>query len=111
LAGLQGKLPELEALGARVVAGSVNNEVETRALAEKLSLTFPLAWGMTRQMAAAIGAWWDADRNIVQPAEFIVGPGGKVISSTYSSGPIGRAELGDILALIGIYEKRRAAGA
>ena len=111
MAGLQSKLPELKSLGADVVAASVDSEAETRALAEKLSLTFPMAWGVTRQMAVAIGAWWDGDRNIVQPAEFIVGLNGRVISSTYSSGPIGRAEPGDILALLGIYEKRRAAGA
>lgn len=110
MAGLQSKLPELEALGARVVAASVDTRAETAALAEKLSLTFPLAWGIPRQMADAIGAWWDFGRNIVQPAEFIVGANGRVLSSTYSSGPIGRADPGDILALIGLHEKRRAAG-
>jgi len=62
-------------------------------------------------MADAIGSWWDTERSIVQPAEFSAGSNGVAISSTCSSGPIGRADPGDILALPGIYEKRRAAGA
>jgi peroxiredoxin len=111
LAGLQHKLAELEAQGAGVVAASVDSEEETRELASKLSLSFPLAWGVTRQMADRIGAWWGLDRGIVQPAEFIVTQDNRVLSSTYSSGPIGRAEPADILALVGIYEKRRLAGA
>lgn len=96
-------------MGASVVAASVDAEDKTRELAATLSLTFPLAWGFTREMADSIGAWWEPNRNFVQPAEFIVGQDSKVISSTYSSGPIGRAEPADILALIGIYEKRRLA--
>ena len=97
-------------MGVGAIAASVDAEDKTRELAATLSLTFPLAWGVTRQMADAIGAWWEPNRNFVQPAEFIVGQDGKVISSTYSSGPIGRSDPTDILALIGIYEKRRLAG-
>lgn len=75
-----------------------------------MSLTYPLAWGVTRQTADTIGAWWESTRNFVQPAEFIVGADGKVVSSTYSSGPIGRVDPADIVSLIGFYEKHRTQG-
>ena len=39
MAGLQGKLDQFEALGARVIAASADTEAETRALADKLGLT------------------------------------------------------------------------
>jgi peroxiredoxin len=110
LAGLQSNLEKLKELGASVIAASVDAEDKTRELAASLSLTYPLAWGVTRQTADTIGAWWESTRNFVQPAEFIVGADGKVVSSTYSSGPIGRVEPADIVSLIGFYEKRRTQG-
>jgi peroxiredoxin len=106
LAGLQSNLEKLKGLDASVIAASVDPEDKTRELAASLSLTYPLAWAVTRQTADAIGAWWESTRNFVQPAEFIVGPDGKVVSSTYSSGPIGRVEPADMVSLIGFYEKR-----
>jgi peroxiredoxin len=110
LAGLQNHLEQLTALGAAAIAASVDPEDKTRELAASLSLSFPLAFGVTRQMADTIGAWWEPNRNFIQPAEFIIGNDGKVISSTYSSGPIGRAEPADMLVIIGMYEKRRSSG-
>lgn len=111
MAGLQGKLGQFNDLGARVIAASADTESETRALADKLGLTFPLAFGVTRDIAETIGAWWESNRGIVQPAEFIVGANGGILSSTYSSGPIGRAEPADMVALLGVFEQRRLAGA
>lgn len=106
MAGLQGNLEKLKVLGATAIAASVDPEDKTRELAASLSLTYPLAWGVTRQTADLIGAWWEPKRNFSQPAEFIVGGDDKVVSSTYSSGPIGRAEPADMVSLISFLEKR-----
>lgn len=86
MAGLQSNLEKLKALGGSVIAASVDPEDKTRELAASLSLTYPLAWGVKQQTADMIGAWWEPKRNFIQPAEFIVGGDGKVVSSTYSSG-------------------------
>lgn len=107
MAGLQKHLEELKGLGASVIGASVDPEDKTRELASSLSLSYPLTWGVTREVADVVGAWWENDRKFSQPAEFIVGEDGKVISSTYSSGPIGRTEAADIVALLRIYETRR----
>lgn len=40
----------------------------------------------------------------MQPAEFIIGRDGKLVASTYSSGPIGRIDATDVVKLINFYE-------
>jgi hypothetical protein len=67
-------------------------------------LGFPVAYGVTRSQADAIGAWWEERRSIIQPSEFVLEATGKVVSSTYSSGPIGRVEASDVIKLINFRE-------
>lgn len=110
MAGLQSHLEDLKDLGASVLAASVDTEDKSRELASSLSLSFPLACGATRDLAYIVGTWWEDDRKFIRPAEFIAGEDGKVISSTYSSGPIGRTDAADIVALLRVYEGRRAGG-
>jgi len=93
---------DLEAVGAKVVAASVDALDKAKEVAAEL--LFPVGYGVTRDMADQIGAWWEERRSIVQPAEFIVGANGKVIASSYSSGPIGRIEPADVVKLINFHE-------
>jgi hypothetical protein len=105
LAGFEAQKEALAATGAKVVlAGSVDDEEKAGELAAGLSYT--MAFGMTREQGESVGAWWGADRNIIQPAEFILKSDGSVVSSTYSSGPIGRVEPEDAVKLITLYASR-----
>jgi peroxiredoxin len=104
LAGFEEKKHELEALGARIVAGSVDPLDKAKETAAQL--TYPLAYGMTREDADRIGAWWEDRRGIIQPCGFIVGEDGKVKTSAYSSGPIGRMEPADVVKVLEFYEKQ-----
>ena len=61
---------------------------------------------MTREQANAIDAWWEERRSIVQPSEFLLDAGGKVLTSTYSSGPIGRMDAADVIKNINFREKQ-----
>jgi peroxiredoxin len=67
-------------------------------------LPFPVAYGVTREQADALGAWWEERRGIIQPSEFVLDAQGKVRSSTYSSGPIGRVDAADVVKLINFYD-------
>jgi peroxiredoxin len=107
LAGLQSKLGELEALGAKVVAASADPADKAAELKKASGLTFPVGYGVTREIADRLGAFWDENRKIIQPTEFIVGADGKILSATYSSGPVGRVDPGDFVALLKFYEQRR----
>ncbi len=95
---------DLAAVGAKVVAASVDPLDKAREVASGLS--YPIGYGATREMADRIGAWWEDRRSIIQPSEFVVGADGKVRTSTYSSGPVGRIEPADVVSLINFYEKQ-----
>lgn len=88
-----------------ILAASVDDEDQARAV--QAELAFPIAYGVTRAQAARIGAWWEDRRSIIQPAEFLLGNDGKVVSATYSTGPIGRLMPEDALKLINFLQSAR----
>jgi peroxiredoxin len=104
LAAFQKALPELEALGIKVAAASVDPLGKAKETAAGLS--YPLAYGVTREDADRIGSWWEDRRGIIQPSEFVVDAQGKVRASTYSSGPIGRIDPADVIRLVQFYDKQ-----
>jgi peroxiredoxin len=106
LAGFQENKQEIEALGGKIVAGSIDPLDKAKETATQLSLSYPLGYGMTRADADRLGAWWEERRGIIQPSGFIVGEDGKVKTSAYSSGPIGRMEPGDVVKVLEFYEKQ-----
>ena len=54
---------------------------------------------MTRSDGDAIGAWWEDRRDHIQPSEFLITGKGRVMSSTYSSSPVGRMDPAETLVL------------
>ena len=87
----------LAELGVSIVAGSVDSEEKTTEVAAELG--FPVAWGMTREMGELVGAWWEEDREFIQPSEFFITGSGEVLASTYSSSPVGRMDPEDAVTL------------
>ena len=106
MAGFEKLKPELDALGVKIVAASVDPLDKAREVAATLS--FPVGYGVTRATAELIGAWWEERRSIIQPSEFLVGADGKLRASTYSSGPIGRIDPADVVKLVNFYDKQAA---
>ncbi|MGE0715723.1 MAG: redoxin domain-containing protein [Alphaproteobacteria bacterium] len=89
---------KLRSLDAGIIAASADPAERAQDVAATVS--FPVAYGVTREIAHAVGAWWDSGRGIVQPAEFVVGPDRTVLSATYSTGPIGHIEPSDVVSLV-----------
>lgn len=106
MAAFAAKHDELRAAGARVVAVSVDPLDKAQEVAAQVP--YAVAYGVTRAQADAIGAWWEERRGIAQPSEFLVGPTGAVIDSSYSSGPIGRIDPADVLKRIAFVDKQAA---
>jgi alkyl hydroperoxide reductase subunit AhpC len=104
LAAFEKAKPELEALGIKVAAASVDPLERAKETAAELS--YPVGYGVTHDLAERIGAWWEERRGIIQPSEFVVDAQGKVRASTYSSGPIGRMDPGDVIRLVQFYDKQ-----
>ena len=98
---------ELEALGVTVIGASVDDLEHAKEMVDK-GLTFPMAYGVTREESEAFGAWWSDDRGgYIQPAEFLVGRGGVVLGSMYASGPVGRMRVDEVIRQITNRERRR----
>jgi peroxiredoxin len=108
LVGYEEQKAALDALGVTVVAGSVDDAEKAAEVAADLS--FPVAYGMTRADADAMGSWWEDRRSIIQPSEFVLGADGKVMSATYSSGPIGRLDATDVVKYLNFVESKKAGG-
>ena len=106
MAAYQARKAELEALGTTVYAASVDTLEQTKEVAAR-GFTFPIAFGLTREDADLIGAWWQERRGFVQPSEFILSQGGEVLDCMYASGPVGRMAAEEAVRLISSREKRR----
>lgn len=93
---------ELDALGAKIFAASVDPIDKAREVAAEVS--FPVGYGVTREIADKLGSWWEDRRSIIQPSEFVLGADGKVLASSYSDGPIGRIDAADVIKMINFRE-------
>lgn len=102
MAGFEKRHAELGALGVKIAAASVDPLDKAQEVAREVS--YPIGYGVPREVADALGAWWEPRRGIIQPAEFVVGADGKIIASSYSSGPLGRIDAADVVKLIGARE-------
>ena len=105
MVGFANEKAALESAGASVMAASVDDLEKAKEVADEVS--FPVAHGVTREMADALGSWWEDRRGIIQPSEFVVGEDGKIVTSSYSSGPIGRMDAADVVKVINFYESRK----
>ena len=88
-----------------MVAASTDPSDKAQEVADELS--FPVAYGVTRDIADSLGSWWEASRGIIQPTEFIVGADGKIVHSSYSSGPLARTLAPDVVSLLKLLNKYR----
>ncbi len=84
MVGFRDAKSDLDALGVKVVAASVDPLDKAKEVADEVG--FPSAIGVTRDIANALGAWWEERRQIVQPSEFLLDANGKVLASSYSAG-------------------------
>ena len=102
MAGFEKLKSELDAVGASVFAASVDPIDKAGEVAREVS--FPVGYGVTRDMADKLGSWWEERRSIIQPSEFLIDAGGKILASSYSDGPIGRVDAADVIKVINFRE-------
>ena len=67
-------------------------------------VSYPVSYGATIAEARLLDSWWEERRGIIQPSEFLVNREGKILTSSYSSGPIGRINPGDVIKMINYIE-------
>ena len=96
---------EFDALDVKIVAASVDALDKAREVADEVA--FPVGYGVTRETADRLGAWWEDRRSFIQPSEFIVGADAKIVAASYSDGPLGRIDAADVVRLVKLYESRK----
>lgn len=102
MAGFEKLKAELDAVGAKVFAASVDPIDKAREVAAEVS--FPIGYGVTRANAEQLDSWWEERRSIIQPSEFIMTAEGKITASSYSDGPVGRIDAADVIKAINFRE-------
>lgn len=96
---------EFDKLGVKVVAASVDPLDKAQEVANELN--FPVGYGVARDVADRLGSWWEERRQIIQPSEFILNAENKVMASSYSDGPLGRIDAGDVVRLVNFYQSQK----
>lgn len=71
------------------------------------NLSFPVAWGVEREIGHQLGAFWHEANNFMQPTEFLINKKGRILASTYSSSPIGRMDPAEALVLTKFLASRK----
>ena len=108
MADYQSKFSELREMDVSVVALSVDPLEKARETTAQDHLEFPIAYGLkVPEDAERVGAWWDAKRPMIQPSEFILGGSRKIVSATYSTGPIGRLRAEDTITLLRFFSTQK----
>ena len=102
--GFEQQRTGLESIGAKIVAASVDEIEKATEIAAGKGFLF--GYGVTREIAQTLDSWWEERRQIIQPSEFIVNSENRVVSSSYSDGPLGRMDAADVVKLIHFYESQ-----
>jgi peroxiredoxin len=101
LAGFSRATKDFADLGIKVVALSVDAQVEATALVKKYDLRFPVGFGADADKIAALtGAYTNDSPRYLQSTGFVLDSNGKVLTAVYSSGAIGRLVADDVAGLV-----------
>jgi peroxiredoxin len=108
LAEFQSAVKEFEAEEITVIAGSVDPIEKAKETADKVKITFPVAYGLDPEKVSEItGAYYEKERKHLHATNFLIRPDKTIEVTCYSSGPIGRFVAKDVLGLVKFYKSRK----
>jgi hypothetical protein len=98
---------KLEAEGIHTIAASTDPQDKAVETVAELGLGLPVGYGLPlKETAAALGAFYEEKRGVLQSTGFVVRPDRTIAVAQYSSGPIGRLVWQDVLGLVQHYKKQ-----
>ena len=101
MAEYQFQLDAFKALGVQILALSVDNEEQANGLVERIGIEYKLVYDIKfPEHADLIGAYHHATRPTIHPAQFVIDADRKVEVSVYSTGPVGRLEVDEVLRFV-----------
>ena len=112
MADFESAQAELLALGVSTCAVSTDDRTHALKMAEEQGLSYPVLYGVDgKALAAAWGSYFEERRQILQATAFVLHPNGKILSATYSTGPIGRITADDVKRFVRFHQQQSAARA
>ena len=103
---------ELDALGVKVVALSVDDEATSASFAAKHGFQFPMGYDADADaVSAATGAFVNKSPHHLQPAAFTLTPDGKVLAAVYSTSATGRLVASDLIGFVSYVKSKLASQA
>ena len=103
MADFQTHKAEFDALDAPILALSADTQAGAWETVEQLGLTFPVLYDLDPDATSrVIGCYTGTHegRPHIQPASFILAPGGKIVHAVYSSGKVGRLLASDAVTIV-----------
>jgi peroxiredoxin len=102
LAVVQEKIKLFDRLNIKVVAASTDAEPGAVLMVKEQKITYPVGFGMTQTEIDILGAF-DMERKgetVIQPAEFLLWPGGEIAASLYATTQLGRMNPREIAVFV-----------
>ncbi|MDP6347397.1 MAG: peroxiredoxin family protein [Dehalococcoidia bacterium] len=100
LHSLQEKLADFQKADAQILAVSNDTPENTRNLAAKHQLGFPVLAGLGRDVVQAYDLFFNEEKGCAEPAVFILRPDATVAYAALQSGPRGRPSNDGLLAIV-----------
>ena len=102
MAAVQEKIKLFGRLGIKVVAASTDAESGAKKMITEQEITYPVGFGMSLAKIDSLGAFAGERQGetIVQPAEFLLWPGGKIAASLYATSQLGRMSPHEIAVFV-----------
>lgn len=102
MAAVQEKIKLFDRLGIKVIAASTDSEPGAKKVIPEQEITYPVGFGMSHAEIDTLGAFAGERQGetIVQPAEFLLWPGGKIAASLYATSQLGRMSPREIAVFV-----------
>lgn len=85
----------------QLLAISVETLEKAQETQQRLSITYPLAYGVNGpNFARQTGAFFDADKGFLHASGFLLQPDSRLAGAVYSTGGIGRYVSADVLGML-----------
>jgi peroxiredoxin len=109
LADYQKKIAKIHDRDASVVALSADAAPDAEKTVNELELTIPIGYALDpEKVAETIGAYVNQDPPHLQPASFILEPGGTVALAVYSTGAVGRLHADEAIDELEFFQEQKS---
>ena len=111
MADYQAHIDQFKEENVDIIALSVDPLDKAKEMAERVTATFPIGYGLeVPRDAAKVGAYWEERRKIIHATNFVIDADKKVTQACFATGPIGRIVAEDVLRSVQGAKKRKAQG-